>query len=161
MFPAEPKTVRRTVQTFRDPCLWHGTRVAVADARGGSWYRPGQRSRMAGHTALALGTDLAGCPSRLGAGARNPDTAGPGGERQRAGTPQLLAVRRLEARLVSLPVIEQAKGVLMAQQGCDADQAFDLLCQTAQRSNLPVRDLAEQIVKKAQQGEASTQGTGG
>lgn len=67
----------------------------------------------------------------------------------------------LEARLVSLPVIEQAKGVLVAQQGCDADQAFDLLCQTAQRSNLPVRDLAEQIVKKAQQGEASTQGTGG
>src|SRR5690242_18305080 len=62
----------------------------------------------------------------------------------------------LEALLESLPVIEQAKGVLMARQGCDADQAFDLLCRAAQRSNLPVRELAEQIVTKAQQRRAST-----
>ena len=63
---------------------------------------------------------------------------------------------RLEALLASLPVIEQAKGVLMARQGCDADQALDLLCRAAQRSNLPVRELAEQIVTKAQRRQAST-----
>jgi AmiR/NasT family two-component response regulator len=58
---------------------------------------------------------------------------------------------RLEAQLVSMPVVEQAKGVLMARQGCDADQAFDRLCRAAQRSNLPLCELAEQIVKKTQQ----------
>jgi AmiR/NasT family two-component response regulator len=61
---------------------------------------------------------------------------------------------RLEARLASMLVVEQAKGVLIAQQGCDADQAFELLCRAAHRSSLPVRELAEQIVKKAQQHEA-------
>jgi len=62
---------------------------------------------------------------------------------------------RLEAQLASMPVIEQAKGVLMARQGCDADQAFDLLCRAAQRARLPVRELAAQIVEKAQQRKAS------
>jgi ANTAR domain len=62
---------------------------------------------------------------------------------------------RLEARLASMPVIEQAKGVLMAPEGCDAGQAFDLLCRAAQRSSLPVRELAEQVVKEAQQGGSS------
>ena len=62
---------------------------------------------------------------------------------------------RLEAQLASMPVIEQAKGVLMASQGCDADQAFDLLCRAAQRSNVPIRELAEQIVTKAQRRRAS------
>jgi AmiR/NasT family two-component response regulator len=50
-----------------------------------------------------------------------------------------------------MPVIEQAKGVLMAQQGCDANQAFDLMRKASQRSNLSVRELAERIVKTAQQ----------
>ena len=63
---------------------------------------------------------------------------------------------RLQARLADMPVIEQAKGVLMAQQGCDADEAFDLLRRAAQRSNVPVREQAKQIVKDAQQRRAST-----
>jgi hypothetical protein len=58
---------------------------------------------------------------------------------------------RLRARLVTMPVIEQAKGVLMCQQGCDADEAFDLLRRASQRSNVPVRVLAEQIVDSARQ----------
>jgi hypothetical protein len=36
-------------------------------------------------------------------------------------------VEQLEARLATLPVIEQAKGILMAKQGCDPDEAFDIL----------------------------------
>jgi len=57
---------------------------------------------------------------------------------------------RLQAQLASMPVIEQAKGVLMARQGCDAGQASELLRRASQRSSVPVRDLAEQIVQNTQ-----------
>jgi AmiR/NasT family two-component response regulator len=56
---------------------------------------------------------------------------------------------RLLARLATMPAIEQAKGILMAQTGCSPDQAFDMLRRASQRSNTPVRELAEQIVEKA------------
>jgi len=62
---------------------------------------------------------------------------------------ELLAVSRLarlHAQAATMPVIEQAKGVLMAQQGCGEDEAFDLLRRASQRSNTPVRVLAERIV---------------
>ena len=58
------------------------------------------------------------------------------------------AYGRLQARLESLPVIEQAKGILMVQTGCRAEQAFDILRRASQRSNIPVRDLAAQIVER-------------
>ena len=50
---------------------------------------------------------------------------------------------RLLARLESMPVIEQAKGILMAQSRCGDAQAFDLLRRASQRANVPVRDLDE------------------
>jgi AmiR/NasT family two-component response regulator len=62
---------------------------------------------------------------------------------------------RLYARSATMPVIEQAKGVLMAQQGCDADQAFELLRRASQRSNVPIRVLAERIVQGVQRRGAS------
>ena len=43
------------------------------------------------------------------------------------------------ARLDTMPVIEQAKGILMAQRGCGPEEAFDLLRQASQRFNVPVR----------------------
>lgn len=55
---------------------------------------------------------------------------------------------RLLARLETMPVIEQAKGIMMAQTGCDADEAFDRLRQASQRLNVPVRELAMQIISK-------------
>jgi hypothetical protein len=58
---------------------------------------------------------------------------------------------RLLARLESMPVIEQAKGIIMAQSHCGEAQAFDLLRRASQRSNLPVRELAAQIVAKTTQ----------
>ena len=58
---------------------------------------------------------------------------------------------RLLARLESMPVIEQAKGIIMAQSHCGAAQAFDLLRRASQRSNVPVRELAAQIVAKTAQ----------
>lgn len=53
---------------------------------------------------------------------------------------------RLRARLETMPVIEQAEGILMAQSGCGEAEAFDMLRQASQRSNVPVRDLAARIV---------------
>ncbi|HEX6858342.1 MAG TPA: ANTAR domain-containing protein, partial [Streptosporangiaceae bacterium] len=46
------------------------------------------------------------------------------------------AYARLEARLASLPVIEQAKGIVMAQTGCGPEEAFDLLRKASQRGNV-------------------------
>lgn len=60
---------------------------------------------------------------------------------------------RLLARLETMPVIEQAKGIIMCQSRCGEAEAFDLLRRASQRSNVPVRELAAQIV-------ARTAGTG-
>ncbi|HXZ71824.1 MAG TPA: ANTAR domain-containing protein [Streptosporangiaceae bacterium] len=59
------------------------------------------------------------------------------------------AIARLQARLESLPVIEQAKGILMAQQRCGPEEAFDLLRRASQRANVKVHVLAAQIVARA------------
>ena len=56
---------------------------------------------------------------------------------------------RLLARLEIMPVIEQAKGIIMAQSRCGEAEAFDTLRRASQRSNLPVRDLAALIIAKA------------
>ena len=64
------------------------------------------------------------------------------------------AYARLSARLESLPVIEQAKGVLIAQTGCEPDEAFSLLRAASQRANVKVRDLAVAIVQRASAGGA-------
>jgi len=50
------------------------------------------------------------------------------------------------AQLDIMPVIEQAKAILMAQQRCDPDEAFDLLRRASQRFNVPVRVLAARLV---------------
>jgi len=59
------------------------------------------------------------------------------------------AYARLQAKLASLPVIEQAKGIIMAQYGWTEDQAFDALRRVSQRENIKVRDLAISIVARA------------
>ena len=65
------------------------------------------------------------------------------------------AYARLMARLESLPLIEQAKGILVAQAGCHPDEAFKLLKAASQRSNVKVRDLAAEIVRNASDGDSS------
>jgi AmiR/NasT family two-component response regulator len=49
----------------------------------------------------------------------------------------------------SRAVIEQAKGVLMAQRRIDADQAFEVLRDASQRYNRKLRDIALGIVSSA------------
>jgi GAF domain-containing protein len=53
---------------------------------------------------------------------------------------------QLQEALESRAVIEQAKGVLMARQGCDPDEAFDLLRRLSQSSNRKLRQIAAEVV---------------
>lgn len=59
----------------------------------------------------------------------------------------------LTTALSSRAVIDQAKGKIMEQNDCSADEAFRLLVKASQRENLRLRDLAARIVE----GEAPTQ----
>jgi GAF domain-containing protein len=54
--------------------------------------------------------------------------------------------RQLEEALGSRAVIEQAKGVLMAREGIDADEAFDLLRRQSQHRNVKLREVAHDVV---------------
>jgi hypothetical protein len=58
------------------------------------------------------------------------------------------AFARLQARLDSMPVIEQAKGIVMARKRCGPEEAFDLLRRASQRANVKVSVLATQIVEQ-------------
>src|SRR5690348_84726 len=62
---------------------------------------------------------------------------------------QVGAVSSRAAQLDTMPVIEQAKGILMAQHGCGPEEAFDLLRRASQRFNVPVRILAARLVHGA------------
>jgi hypothetical protein len=55
---------------------------------------------------------------------------------------------RLQARLKSMPVIEQAKGIIMAQCGWPEDRAFEALRRASQRENMKLRDVAAKIVAR-------------
>lgn len=61
---------------------------------------------------------------------------------------------QLEQALESRAIIEQAKGVLISSLGVGADQAFDVLRQGSQRTNTKLRDVAADVVERAQQGQA-------
>src|SRR5215475_14140402 len=72
--------------------------------------------------------------------------------------PELLrhsAFARLQARLETMPVVEQAKGILMAQNRCGPDEAFDLLRRASQRANVEVSVLAAQMVEQMASAEPS------
>jgi GAF domain-containing protein len=56
----------------------------------------------------------------------------------------------LRRAMESRAVIEQAKGVLMAQRRVDADQAFEILREASQRYNRKLRDIAAGIVDSVQ-----------
>jgi GAF domain-containing protein len=56
----------------------------------------------------------------------------------------------MKAAMESRAVIEQAKGIIMGQQRCSADQAFALLTKVSQESNRKLRDVAAALVAHAQ-----------
>ena len=62
--------------------------------------------------------------------------------------------RNMRVAMESRAVVEQAKGVLMAQRGVDAEQAFDILREASQRYNRKLRDIAAGIVAGTREGHA-------
>jgi GAF domain-containing protein len=61
----------------------------------------------------------------------------------------------LDRAMQSRAIIEQAKGILMAQRRCDATEAFNLMAAASQRGNRKVRDLAQGIVDGVTRGSTS------
>jgi GAF domain-containing protein len=55
-------------------------------------------------------------------------------------------VTNLHAALESRAVIEQAKGILVAEHGCDPEVAFKELSRMSQRTNRKVRDISTDLV---------------
>jgi GAF domain-containing protein len=59
--------------------------------------------------------------------------------------------QQMTEAMQSRAVIEQAKGMLMAQSpGLDADGAFDVLRAASQRENVKLRDIAQRIVDRTE-----------
>jgi hypothetical protein len=54
----------------------------------------------------------------------------------------------LHQALTSRAVIDQATGIIMAQQRCRAAAAFDILRRSSQNRNIKVRELAAEIVSQ-------------
>jgi GAF domain-containing protein len=55
-------------------------------------------------------------------------------------------VTNLHAALESRAVIEQAKGILVAEHGCDPEVAFKELSRVSQRTNRKVREISAELV---------------
>ena len=62
-------------------------------------------------------------------------------------------VEDLRTVLESRPVIDQAKGILVAQQHCSPEDAFAMLAEASQKSNRKLRDVAQAIVQAESQPE--------
>jgi GAF domain-containing protein len=56
---------------------------------------------------------------------------------------------QLQAAMQSRAVIEQAKGILMGERRCNADEAFNILVRLSQETNRKLREVAEALVAKA------------
>ncbi|MEU0737960.1 ANTAR domain-containing protein [Streptomyces sp. NPDC006134] len=61
-------------------------------------------------------------------------------------------VEQLRHALASRPVIDQARGILMATHGCTSDEAWHLLRETSQLSNTKLRAVAAAITSSAGNG---------
>jgi GAF domain-containing protein len=59
--------------------------------------------------------------------------------------------QHLQLALQSRAVIDQAKGIIMAQLRCSPDEAFTHLVAQSQRQNRKLRDVAAEIVDHTQQ----------
>ena len=57
---------------------------------------------------------------------------------------------QLREALATRPVIDQAKGILIARWGCGPDEAFRMLAEASQRENRKLRDIAKAMVDGAQ-----------
>ena len=60
----------------------------------------------------------------------------------------------LNEAMKSRAVIEQAKGMIMMQRHCTADDAFQTLVAASQSRNKKLRDIAQEVVEAASSGES-------
>jgi GAF domain-containing protein len=60
---------------------------------------------------------------------------------------------QLSEAMRSRATIEQAKGIIMSQSGVGPDAAFELLVRASQRENRKLRQIAEDLVRRASSGE--------
>ncbi len=67
-------------------------------------------------------------------------------------------LEHLQAALVSRKVIDQALGVIMSQQRCTADEAFDVLRAASQNRNIKLRDIAAAVVASTREDAPATKG---
>ena len=70
------------------------------------------------------------------------------------------AFARLQARMASMPVIEQAKGIIMARYGWPEEEAFDAIRRASQRENVKVRELAASVVARTVRSAAARRHAG-
>ena len=61
---------------------------------------------------------------------------------------QSTEVSQLQQALASRSTIDQALGVLMAQNRCTSDQAFGILRRASQNRNIKVRDVAAAVIER-------------
>jgi AmiR/NasT family two-component response regulator len=61
-------------------------------------------------------------------------------------------VEQLRHAIASRPVIDQARGILMATHGCTSEEAWNLLRETSQLSNTKLRTVAAAITSSAGNG---------
>jgi AmiR/NasT family two-component response regulator len=62
---------------------------------------------------------------------------------------QKRVAEHLQKALESRGVIDQAKGIVMGERRCSADDAFTVLVQLSQTSNRKLRDVAQALVDSA------------
>lgn len=59
-------------------------------------------------------------------------------------------ITQLKQAMQSRPVIDQARGVLMAVTGCTADEAWQIIATVSQHANVKLRVVAHHLVAAAQ-----------
>ncbi|MEU4695332.1 GAF and ANTAR domain-containing protein [Actinoplanes sp. NPDC023714] len=57
--------------------------------------------------------------------------------------------RQMQVAMESRAVIEQAKGIIMSQRHCTADEAFAILSKASQSANRKLREVAVTLVERA------------
>jgi GAF domain-containing protein len=134
--------------------------VEIPDTAGeGRWPRWGDRAVQAGvHSSMSIGVPL----HRSVAGALNVYSGTPNGFDEKAldlahifagyvavaianGIPVTVAAEPVAA-LDNRAIIEQAKGVVMAERGCGAEEALAVLASMSRVARRPVRDIAAEVV---------------
>ncbi|MEV6835409.1 ANTAR domain-containing protein [Streptomyces sp. NPDC051133] len=63
-----------------------------------------------------------------------------------------LEIEQLRHAIDSRPVIDQARGILMAAHSCTPDQAWEMLREASQRSNTKLRQVAAAVTQSAAPG---------